>query len=334
MMPKRSDPPGPLAEPIRDYLDLQESLGRKPHNIDGTLGLLDRWLHERGLRDAGKITPKVLVQWIEHQRVRLHPATVAVRTGIVKRFFLHLYSRGICPTNPAALLPAARSPFYLPYVFTLEEVRRLLTEGVASLPDEFTRLTAYTFFHLLYATGMRHGEALALRVGDLDLPQKVLHIRTTKFHKERVIPIGRRAAANIEAYLSARQKRPGSIRPSDHVFLAPGHGWKKRRRGPMCNGVSFKLFDRMLRTVGLRPAPAARPRTHGAPRIHTLRHTFCVHRFVKWYREGLDLAHKLFLLSVYVGHSQPELTVVYLRATEALLAAADERFMPFLDGLR
>lgn len=326
---------GPLAGAMKEHLDLLESLGHKGHGVRSTLRVLGLWLRERGVRRAQQITPKLLLEWLNDQSARLHPFTVAGRTAMVKRFFLYLHSRGVLATNPAALLPLGRKPHYLPHVFTLEDVRRLLTQGVAALRDLFTRRTAYAFFHLLYATGMRRSEALALRLEDVDVSRKLLHIRRTKFHKERIIPIGPRVAENLSAHLAARQERYRELGPRDFVFASPGKAARTRPTGPMDGAVAWHLFDRMLRAVGLRPARGrVGPTSHGAPRIHSLRHAFCVHRLLKWYREGADLTHKLFLLSTYVGHRGPDLTVVYLRATEALLAEAGKRFNAFLGPMR
>lgn len=331
-MPKRCEP-GPLAKHIRDYIALLRSLARKATTVDSNLRAMDAWLARQKVTDIRAITGEVLCRWVAEESARLHPWTLGMRTADARRFFLHLYSRGILPANPAALLPLRPKPDYLPFVFTVDEVRKILTDGVAALREPFSRLTAYTLFHLIYATGMRRSEALALRLRDFDFSEKLLHIRRTKFHKERKIPIGRRAIANLEAYLAERRRRHGPLGPEDPVFVSPGH--RGRPPGPMDGSIAWHLFDRMLRAVGLRPAHGSvAPTSHGAPRIHTLRHAFCVHRLLKWYRDGADLTHKLFLLSTYVGHRGPDLTVVYLRATEALLAEAGKRLGSFLSDIR
>lgn len=65
---------------------------------------------------------------------------------------------------------------------------------------------------------------------------------------------------------------------------------------------------------------------HKAPRPHDLRHTFAVHRFLRWYREGADVQSKLPLLSTFMGHIDPTSTQVYLTITAALLHEANARF--------
>jgi site-specific recombinase XerD len=327
-MPKHSNSK-PLGDHAKRYLDLLGSLGRALKQPVGALRLLERWLLENGVHEIGQISPEHLGRWRLEMAARLHPRTVQARTGHIRRFFLHLYSRGILSSNPTRLLPHDHVPRPSSFVFTLEEIRRILTEGLRTFEVPFVRITAYTLFHLFYATGMRRSEALNLEVADLDLGGQKLHIRRTKFHKERVIPIGKRVTENLRAYLRARCRRNGLVHAHDPVFAAPRH--RRPPPGPMDGAVAWHLFNDMLLAVGLRSAD--RPNRVGSaekPRIHTLRHAFAVHRLIKWYREGADLTHKLFLLSAYMGHRGPDETAVYLHATEALLALAKGRLDQYL----
>ena len=63
-----------------------------------------------------------------------------------------------------------------------------------------------------------------------------------------------------------------------------------------------------------------------SPRIHSLRHSFAVHRLLRWYHEGADLNEKLPLLSTYMGHRKMQNTFVYLKVRAATLRAANARF--------
>ena len=327
-MPKHSNPK-PLGDHAKRYLDLLGSLGRVLTSPVSMFKLFERWLAQNGIEEIGQISSEHLGRWRLEMAARLHPRTVQLRTGQIRRFFLHLYSRGILSRDPARLLPHHHVPKTSSFVFTLGEIRRILTEGVAAFEVPYVRITAYTLFHCLYATGMRRSEALNLEVADLDLGGQKLHIRRTKFHKERVIPIGNRVTENLRAYLRTRCRRNGLVRAHDFVFAAPWH--RRPPPGPMDGAVAWHLFNDMLLAVGLRSAD--RPNRVGSaekPRIHTLRHAFAVHRLIKWYREGADLTHKLFLLSAYMGHRGPDETAVYLHATEALLALAKGRLDQYL----
>jgi integrase len=76
--------------------------------------------------------------------------------------------------------------------------------------------------------------------------------------------------------------------------------------------------------LGLSIAPGVSP-----PRVHDLRHVFAVGTLLRWYREGVDPATRLFRLSTFLGHVNPTSTAVYLTITSELLAAANRRFEGF-----
>lgn len=63
------------------------------------------------------------------------------------------------------------------------------------------------------------------------------------------------------------------------------------------------------------------------PRVHDLRHTFAVHRLLRWYREGVDVQKRLGLLSTFMGHVSIYSTQVYLTITGSLLGEANKRFL-------
>jgi len=80
------------------------------------------------------------------------------------------------------------------------------------------------------------------------------------------------------------------------------------------------VFPALLMTAGINPTGRARPR------LHDLRHTFAVHRLLRWYRDGVDVQSKLPLLSTFMGHVEVSSTQVYLTITSDLLAEASGRF--------
>ena len=83
-----------------------------------------------------------------------------------------------------------------------------------------------------------------------------------------------------------------------------------------------------VRRLGIGEAPRPTPRKIGQL-LHAawrLRHTFAVHRLLRWYREGADVQGRLQSLSVFLGHVNVYSTQVYLSATGDLLHAANDRF--------
>jgi integrase len=155
---------------------------------------------------------------------------------------------------------------------------------------------------------------LNLTLRDIDLKRRVIEVREGKFHKSRYVPLSSSTAQQMKKYLRQRQRAGFSTASAAPVFLniiGTRHG----------HPGFVTLFLELLRGLGMR-GPKGQP----GPRIHDLRHTFAVHRLLAWYRQGGNLAAKLPLLSIYLGHSTITGTEIYLQATAQLLEQAGQRF--------
>jgi len=189
-----------------------------------------------------------------------------------------------------------------PIIYTQEEARRLIAsagrlEPVGSLrPYTFSALLA-----LLFATGLRISEALALRFDDVTVDGLV--IRKTKFRKTRFVPLHETAQAGLQRYLSVR--RLASV-PPDHVFI-------NLRREPLRENSAQRTFRQIVCDAGLdRPGPHQ-------PRLHNARHTLAV-RALETTPGGRDrIAEHMLALSTYLGHSHVKDTYWYLQATPRLM---------------
>ncbi|MCC7538136.1 MAG: tyrosine-type recombinase/integrase [Deltaproteobacteria bacterium] len=167
--------------------------------------------------------------------------------------------------------------------------------------------TARAFFALLFATGMRISEALALDLDDVK-PEGLL-IRRTKFQKTRIIPLHESARQGIAQYLE-RRRPVGTPPPS--LFLGY-HG------GRLAETSARSMFWKMRRTAGLE-------RSEGqSPRIHDFRHTFAV-RALEACPEGRErIAQHMLALTTYLGHTHVADTYWYLQATPRLMRDIAER---------
>ena len=157
---------------------------------------------------------------------------------------------------------------------------------------------------MLYASGLRIGEALGLAIRDVDLDAGTLFIAETKFFKSRWVPVSTSLAAELRTYLAARTAAVGAASPDDPFFISSrGTRYSYSR--------IWRLFRRLVRDAGI---DAAATRS-GRVRLHDLRHTFAMHCVLRWYREGSDVGAKLPLLATYLGHASVLATHVYLTAT-------------------
>jgi len=169
-------------------------------------------------------------------------------------------------------------------------------------------------FLVLYCTGLRFGEALRLRIRDVDLRRRVLFVAESK-GRSRWVPFHESLAVELKRYLRQRRAFVGpAARSDDSLFVSTN-----RRRFPV--QTAWGTMSKLLRTAGLKPA-----RGRVGPRPYDLRHTMAVHRLERWYRKGVDLHGRLPWLSAYLGHVNLLGTETYLTATPALLALAAHRF--------
>ncbi len=240
-----------------------------------------------------------------------NPSWLADRLSVVRGFARHLAlidERTEVP--PADLLPH-RSHRATPYLYTAEEVLRLMA-AAGKLPSPLRRATFSTLVGLLSVTGMRIGEALRLDRGDVDLAQRILIVRDSKFGKSREIPVHDSTARALRVFATRRDELcPQASSPAFFVSLA----------GTRLLYDGFHLtFLRLVREASLSPRSAT-----CRPRPHDLRHTFAVSTLMGWYREGVDVEPRLATLSTYLGHVHPANTYWYLSAAPELLSLAAAR---------
>ena len=96
-------------------------------------------------------------------------------------------------------------PTFVPYIYSEAELKRLLaaipvaTEGARLVIDADT---LRTFLLLLYGAGLRRGEAMRLKIEDVDLDQSLIHIQQTKFFKTRIVPLIDSLNAVMRAFIA------------------------------------------------------------------------------------------------------------------------------------
>ena len=207
-----------------------------------------------------------------------------------------------------------------PYIYTVEEVQRLLAAALA-YPSPRVPLrphTLYTSVMLAYCTGLRLGELVRLTLGNLDLTEGTLTVRNTKFFKSRLLPLRPSLLAVLQDYLHARAQHHASEAPTAALFwnVHTGQGYQMVTLG--------HLLADVIRRAALKPETGRL-----GPRFHDLRHTFVVHRMLAWYRAGINPQSRLHYLATYLGHKDIYATLVYLTITQELLQEANTRFHAF-----
>lgn len=307
----------PLGPHLVAYLQLMRAVGRRYEQVEAILRNLDRFVaHE----PDGEVllTRELLSRWLA-STPQLAPATLHGHASAARGFCRYLARVEPRTEIPDRSLAPARLPQVRPHVFSPAELRALLA-AAGRLPSPRWPLepsTIRTLFLVLYATGLRIGEALRLSIRDVDLnlDGDALFIAETKFFKSRWVPFSTSLAPELRTYLAARTAVAGTARPDDPFFISS-------RGARYTYARIWRVFQQLVRDAGIDAAATRR----GRVRLHDLRHTFAMHCLLRWYWEEADVTAKLPLLATYLGHGSILATHVYLTATPELLHAASQRF--------
>lgn len=233
-------------------------------------------------------------------------------------FFRYLLGRGALAVSPLPDPPRRSPSRFQPYIYSHEELKRLLEAPAMVCTSKRWRLQPQTLrmlLLLLYGAGLRVGEALALRLCDVNLAERMLSVWDTKFFKSRLVPIGEELSGALADYLCMRKKLPVFEDERSRVFVC------RTGKPPSYHGVRA-AFAQLRETAGIK-----RPKEDQCqPRIHDLRATFAVHRLIAWYREGVNVQARLPLLAAYLGHVSVAGTIPYLSMIPSLLSEAALRF--------
>jgi integrase/recombinase XerD len=304
----------PLAREIVGFLAFKRSRGYRYARAEFILRSFDRFLSRRARSLRASEVGGAILAWLASRPGR-KAISVAMDLSVLREFWRYL--RRQCPQDFAReptwpRLPT--EPRFVAYVLTPAQVRALLKLVRELVGPRFRRPLYRALILVLYCTGLRFGEALRLRIRDLDVRRRVLFVPESK-GKSRWVPFHQSLGVELERYLRARRAFLGyDARSDDRLFVS-----LNRRSLP--NSTAGATFSKLYRAAGLKPA-----RGRVGPRPYDLRHTFAVHRLTGWYRQGLDLHGRLPWLSAYLGHNDLLGTEKYLRATPELLALAGSRF--------
>jgi site-specific recombinase XerD len=228
----------------------------------------------------------------------------------VRRFQLHLIESGssICNRNRimtgvrflfrvtlrrhdlAAEVWHLKEPQKLPPVLSPEEVKRVLTMA--------TSLKARAMLTLAYGCGLRAGEVVRLRAGDIDSEQMIIRVVQSKGRKDRHVMLPVEVVDLLRQWWKARPtKRDAGVAPEQR-WLFPG----RTDHQPVTTRQFGRLFKHAAKAAGLRKTLS----------LHSLRHSFATHLL----EDGKDIR----LIQALLGHEKLETTARYTRVATGIIA--------------
>jgi integrase len=315
-----------LASSLQRYVALQRALGRRCRAEAAVLAHWDDFIH-REYPLAGRVRAPMFTGWTA-ELAHLTPTGSHVYQRIVRNF-LRFHAREHRDTFiPDPLTFPKPAPVVAPRLISEAEMGRVLN-AARQLPATRTNpLRAQTFrmgLILLFCCGLRRGELLRLRLGDIEDQQTVLRVRFTKFHKSRLVPLAPSVTVELQHYLQERRQKQLPMAPE--AFLL----WSGYRSSEVYGTTNLALVWHQL----CASAQVLKAQGH-PPRLHDLRHSTAVNALQRWYAQGVDVQAKLLHLATYLGHVSAVSTHYYLKFTPELRQAASQRFhqrfAPLLTG--
>ena len=277
---------------------IKRGLGFKSVDMEYSYVMFDRFILSENVSSVG-ITRELAEKW-SAPRANESQRTRYVRIAHVAQLCDFLCTLGY--KSHILRLPSIQRS-HVPYIFSREQIAAFFAASdriMIKCSRHETSISAIpALFRMLYSTGMRLGEALALRDVDVDLKGKTIFIKGAKNGRDRRIPISESLAQVCDVYRAYRELY-SCQGPLANTFFRTHHGETCPRR-PVYNWFSQAGIPHMGRGMG--------------PRIHNLRPTYSVHALAAMTRDGLDLYYALPILSTYLGHRSLDATEQYVRLT-------------------
>jgi len=302
-----------LARAVACFLKHKRALGRR---YRGEAFLFRRLLAHLRRRGDDDLNADAFQGWM-HDLARCHPNTRHAWHQLVRRFCL--YRRRAEPN--CFVPPEVRGrprPYITPIIMEPDQIARMLDIASSLTPSPGSPLRGpinRMAVVLLYTAGLRLGELIRLRLGDVEDRGTVLRIRESKFHKSRLVPLSPSASRELRRFLRQRS-RAFSSEPETPLLCT------HRRSGPKAYGLPgmWEVVHRLFVLAEVRDSNGR------IPRVHDLRHTFAIQALIRWYRKNQDVQSSLPKLALFMGHVSIESSAYYLRWVPTLRDLASKRF--------
>jgi integrase/recombinase XerD len=270
-----------------------------------------KWAEKRGLTDWKAVTLSDLMAFVEDETKRPlktgeedsarkpSPETIYLEIAALRAFYKFAENEKILPTNIAENLSLPRRWKRLPKGLSTREVDALLKPEIPATPQT---LCDQAIIELAYASGLRLAELRGIRLEQLHLDAGFVNV-IGKGNKERVVPVGQKAVAAIEGYLSSGRPKLVSPRSPANVFLT-------QRGTPFAAVTMWKRIKHRAQYAGI-------PRNITP---HMLRHSFATHLL----ENGADLR----VIQELLGHANISTTEVYTHVAGERLRDIHRKFHP------
>lgn len=193
---------------------------------------------------------------------------------------LRYYYRLLGMNKNAIALPSLKGDAKLPVILNQSELKELLAAPAL--------LKQRVVLALIYSAGLRGQEVINLKISDIDFERKTIHIRQSKYKKDRVVPLAESMAVGLKKYLAAE---------NPHLWLFNG---KEPDGRYSVKGISWVMRENLKKTSIKKEVS-----------LHSLRHSYATHLL----EQGLNIV----TLKELLGHADITTTMIYLHVAQCPL---------------
>ena len=190
---------------------------------------------------------------------------------------LRYYFRHIGLNKRAIALPSLKKETKLPVILNRKELKELFVA-----PQHLKHRIVLT---LIYSAGLRGQEVINLKLGDIDFERKTIHIRQSKYKKDRVVPLSDYMAKGLKEYIAVE---------NPHIWLFNGKELDGRYS---IKGLSWVMRETLKKTTIQKQV-----------NLHSLRHSYATHLL----EDGVNIV----MIKNLLGHSNIDTTMVYLHVAQ------------------
>ena len=289
-----------LADQMQMFLKLKRMSGFTYEREGRLMEMFDQYCCETGF--SGQALTRELVNGFCYGIDYEKDTTRYNKEKLLSSFAEYLCRNG-CESYICPKISAPRKKAFEPYIFSEAELNRFFqaVDEYPPHPLSNRQLVDPLMFRMIYGCGLRISEALNLKLENVDTVEGTITILQAKNNKDRRIPM---ATSLIKRSREYREEMHRLSSNDTYYFTSPlGNRLDK--------STAYRRFREYLWDASI-------PHSGHGPRIHDLRHAYCVHCLKRWVLAGKDLTNLLPYLSAYLGHSDFRGTQYYLRLTADL----------------
>ena len=300
-----------LAPQLNKFVAYRQHLGYSLLPMRYSLLFFDRYVKDKQIK-SGVLSPFFFLEL--KANLKMEPKSVNNCLGSIRTFFNFMVRTGYYTENPLKDIPPVPEHSFAPFIFSAEQTNQLIEavcKRIRKEPRYYLKdLAEHIAIVLIARCGLRINEPVRLQIHHYRCRERTIYIEKTKFNKDRLIPIPRSVAVELDNYLSVRNAFMAEDQ-NPHLFVT------NQQKGLNDSRLRF-LFHRAVNDTGIdRPRQVIGRTVFASPTPHSLRHGFAVNTLKRIKERGDCPQHALPVLAVYMGHVSYQQTATYLKFIDA-----------------